>query len=59
MNNENRPFPDFNNNGIPDYQEGWFYQALWFGVRIVAAIVPQHTLFARGVGKAEEFRAGM
>ncbi len=41
---------DLNKNGIPDYQETWFYVFLWgFTRSIVRALAPEHTLVRRAV----------
>jgi len=42
------PF-DLDGDGVPDYRQSWFWRAIWNGVKLVAAIVPQHTDFARAV----------
>jgi hypothetical protein len=53
-----RAIPDFNNNGVPDYREGWFWSGAWrffsWGVRTFAK---PHTLIYKGVDAAERARA--
>jgi hypothetical protein len=53
-------FPDFNGNGVPDYQEGWFWRASWaVFAGLVKAFAPKHTLIHRGVMAAEDARHEM
>ncbi len=41
---------DLNHNGIPDYQEAWFYSFLWAVARtLIRAFAPSHTIVRRGV----------
>jgi hypothetical protein len=46
---------DLNQNGIPDYQEAWFYRALWGLLRgLTRTFAPEHTLVRRGVEAVDE-----
>ena len=46
---------DLNQNGIPDYQEPWFYQLLWGILRgLTRAFAPPHTLVRRGVEAVDQ-----
>ena len=41
---------DLNQNGIPDYQEAFFYRAVWNVTKtLVRTFCPPHTLVRRGV----------
>lgn len=60
MNGEKRPELkfDFNNNGVPDYREPWFWGGLWTAVSwTVRTFASPHTLAYRAVVAAEKYRA--
>lgn len=53
-----RAFPDFNGNGVPDYQEGWFWRTTWtIFSGLVRTFAKPYTLIYKGVEAAERMRA--
>ena len=51
-------FPDFNNNGIPDYKEPWFWKLTWrLNLFIARTFSPPHTAYRRGLETIESARA--
>lgn len=53
---------DLNQNGIPDYQEPWFYKTLFkIGLFVARMFAPDHTMFRRAMeaADAEARRAGI
>ncbi|ATB36281.1 hypothetical protein CYFUS_001695 [Cystobacter fuscus] len=47
---------DFNNNGVPDFQESWFWRGVWRGAALlVKTFAKPHTVAYRAVVAAEEY----
>lgn len=56
----NKPFPDLNRNGIPDYQEPGFWRGTWRLFRwAVLTFASPRTLVHRGVVAADQARAAI
>lgn len=51
------PF-DFNGNGVPDYQESWFWGGVWHvAASLVTTFAKPHTVAYRAVEKARQFES--
>ncbi len=54
-----KPLPwweDFDNDGVPDVKQGWFWRKAWGLLVLAAKLLPAHTMVARSVGFAESKR---
>ncbi|QRN92834.1 hypothetical protein JRI60_26865 [Archangium violaceum] len=55
-----KAFPDFNNNGIADYREGWFWRTTWRAFRwAVHRFAAPHTVLYKAVEVADQAHAAI